>query len=81
MPLHEENPVPDIWFEPAVTDADKDMLSIGFHKNIDRYTVALTYLYGIYEDRPITVSALPLNPAGEYKQDIHMLGASVALKF
>ncbi len=85
--LHEENPVPDATFEPSITAADKNMFSLGLQKSFGRYSGGITYLYAFFADRTKNndvgdpkQTGIP-HGNGEYKQDIHMLAASVKVKF
>jgi long-chain fatty acid transport protein len=84
--LYEDNPVPDDTFEPSIPASEKHMWSLGAAKKFGRVDVAITYLYGKYNDRDKDNSVGLETGAteianGEYEQDTHMLGVSVNVEF
>lgn len=86
--LHEGNPVPSSTFEPSVPVSDKDDFSFGIQKLFGSLKVALAYVYEKYEDRNKNNSVIGYaDPAsgvtanGKYKQNVHIVGLSVAYTF
>ena len=82
--LHEENPIPDETFEPLIPDSDKDMFSIGFQKIIDKYNIAFTYIYALYDDSDkdnLVGAEFGSTANGEYSQVAHFLSGSLQINF
>lgn len=78
-----ENSQPDKTFTPAVSDANRQWLSLGVGRKIESWSWDLTYQYA-FSDRSVkNTSDLfgdPL-PDGDYKSRIHSVGFSVQYDF
>ena len=78
-----ENSQPDKTFTPAVSDANRQWLSLGVGRKIESWSWDLSYQYA-FSDRSVkNTSDLfgdPL-PDGDYKSRIHSVGFSVQYDF
>jgi len=82
--LYGNNPAPDETFEPSIPVTDHNMLSFGINKLWGKYSLALTYLYGWYDNRTKdnSVGEDTGSPAnGKYEQSTQMLSTSLKIDF
>ena len=82
--LHGNNPAPNETLERTLPVTDHDMVRYGINKIWGRYSLALTYLYGWYDDRTKDNSVgeetgYPAN--GKYEQNAQMLATSLKIDF
>ena len=80
--------VPDSTFDPSIPDAATHVFCVGTDVNYQRFKVALTYAYQLYEDRTKNndlSGGLPSPPFstanGEYLTDAHLVAVSLGYKF
>lgn len=79
---------PGSTFDPSIPDANTHVFCLGTDLNFDRFNVAFSYAYQLYEDRTKsnTISGgLPSPPFsaanGTYQTDAHLLAVSLGYKF
>ncbi len=66
---YEEAAITDEWLEPGVPDTDKYTLAIGMGYNIDNFSIDLSLLHFLSEDREIRTSQQVPSADGDYSSD------------
>jgi long-chain fatty acid transport protein len=80
--------VPDSTFDPSIPDAATHVFCLGTDLKFQRYKIALSYAYQLYEDRTkanAVSGGLPSPPFsqanGKYQTDAHLLAVSLGYQF
>jgi len=82
-----ESSVPDSTFDPSIPDAPTHVFCVGTDLDYQRFKVAFSYAYQLYENRTKTDNLAsaglpgPVSANGTYKSDAHLLALSLGYKF
>ncbi len=79
--LYGENPVPDSTFEPAIPDSDTHLFTVGGALSFDRFSLDLAYGFQLQENRRKTTNEYGDIANGRYKNQIHLVAASLGYAF
>lgn len=72
--------VPDSTFDPSIPDSDTHVFCAGTDLNYQKFKIALSYAYQLYENRTRNSSVEP-DANGVYKSDAHLLALGVGYRF
>lgn len=75
-----ESPIPDTTLAPTLPDSDKHVLGVGAQWSGDVQSVAVGYLYTIFDDRTVAGNANPMFN-GAYELSSHIGSVSYACRF
>jgi long-chain fatty acid transport protein len=79
--------VPASTFDPSIPDAATHVFCVGTDLEFQRFKIALSYAYQLYQNRAKgddpagTRLAAPFNAEGTYKSDAHLIAMSLGYKF
>lgn len=77
--FYDKSPVPDMYLEPLLPDADKLGLNIGVGVNVtNNITVDASYMFLPFKQRTTTTSAIDFN--GTYNTTANLLGIDVSYR-
>jgi long-chain fatty acid transport protein len=75
--LYDKNPVPDMYVEPTLPDADRVGLNIGFGGKLTEHIgIDFSYMFLYFPDRIVSNSYFGLN--GTYSNQAHLIGVDLS---
>lgn len=79
--LIEDNPVPELSFDPAQPTSNQKLLSLGIQKQLNSLNLSLSYAYIFHDDRTKNNSigsSTGYTAIGKYSRDTQMLSFSLS---
>ena len=77
--FYDKNPIPDMYLEPLLPDADRLGLNVGVGVNVtNNVTIDASYMFLPFKQRTITNSAIGFN--GTYNTTANLLGIDISYR-